>query len=230
MNAVIRQVCRNVQRWRDPQMALRWTAAGMLEAAKSFRRLEACKQLSILEAALEKHRCPKTGAPVDPMAEAAKPCNPQRRPSHFSTSGGTFPDRHLAADTSVSDVRDQKSETVPAARAVSADTEQEISIQMAGCEAAGDTEVGNACGGTAFRQRLSRPAAEEDHGRDANAPAIASGPGAAAVGMPANSRCVLGGAATSPDTTDNRHVSPAGARSVDVEIRSLGSVTLAVSG
>jgi len=38
MNAVIRQVCRNVQRWRDAKMALRWTAAGMLEAAKKLIR------------------------------------------------------------------------------------------------------------------------------------------------------------------------------------------------
>ena len=71
MNAVIRQVCRNVKRWRDAQMALRWTAAGMVEAAKGFRRLKAYKKLPILKAALEKHRDPETGAPVDPMAEAA---------------------------------------------------------------------------------------------------------------------------------------------------------------
>ena len=52
-------------------MALRWTAAGMLEAAKGFRRLKAYKQLPILKAALEKHRDPEAGAPIDPMAEAA---------------------------------------------------------------------------------------------------------------------------------------------------------------
>jgi transposase-like protein len=39
MNGTIRQVCRNVKRWRDARMALRWTGAGMLEAAKGFRRL-----------------------------------------------------------------------------------------------------------------------------------------------------------------------------------------------
>jgi len=33
-------------------MALRWTAAGMMEATKGFRRLKAHKQLSILKAAL----------------------------------------------------------------------------------------------------------------------------------------------------------------------------------
>ncbi len=52
-------------------MALRWTAAGMLEATKGFRRLKAYKQLPILKAALEKHRNPEISAQVDPMAEAA---------------------------------------------------------------------------------------------------------------------------------------------------------------
>ena len=45
MNGTIRQVCRNVKRWQDAKMALRWTAAGMLEAAKGFRRLKAYRQL-----------------------------------------------------------------------------------------------------------------------------------------------------------------------------------------
>ena len=48
----VRRVCRNVKRWRNAAMALRWTAAGMLEAAKGFRRLKAHKQLPILRAAL----------------------------------------------------------------------------------------------------------------------------------------------------------------------------------
>jgi hypothetical protein len=52
-------------------MALRWTAAGMLEAGKGFRRLKAYKQLPELKAALEKHRAPETSAPVDPLAQAA---------------------------------------------------------------------------------------------------------------------------------------------------------------
>ena len=52
MNGTIRRICRNVKRWRDANMALRWTAAGMIEAAKGFRRLKAWKQLPILKAAL----------------------------------------------------------------------------------------------------------------------------------------------------------------------------------
>jgi transposase-like protein len=35
MNAVIRQVCRNVKRWRDAKMALRWTASGYSRPPKA---------------------------------------------------------------------------------------------------------------------------------------------------------------------------------------------------
>ena len=62
--AVLRQVCRNVKRWRDARMALRWTATAMLEAEKSFRRLKAHKQLPILRprcCAISK-RCPATSS------------------------------------------------------------------------------------------------------------------------------------------------------------------------
>ena len=56
MNGTIRQVCRNVKRWQDASMALRWTSAAMLEAAKGFRRLKAYKQLPTLRAALLAHQ------------------------------------------------------------------------------------------------------------------------------------------------------------------------------
>ena len=54
--AVLRQVCRNVKRWRDVRMALRWTGTAMLEAKKTFRRLKAYKQLPVLGAALLRHQ------------------------------------------------------------------------------------------------------------------------------------------------------------------------------
>ncbi len=54
--AVLRQVCRNVKRWRDVRMALRWTGTAMLEAEKTFRRLKAYKQLPVLRAALLRHQ------------------------------------------------------------------------------------------------------------------------------------------------------------------------------
>jgi len=53
------EICRdhstNVKRWRDGQMALRWCAAGMLEAAKQFRRVNGFLHLPALRAALEAH-------------------------------------------------------------------------------------------------------------------------------------------------------------------------------
>ena len=56
MMGTVRRVCRNVKRWRDASMALRWTAAAMQEAAKGFRRLKARKQLPMLRAALAAHQ------------------------------------------------------------------------------------------------------------------------------------------------------------------------------
>ena len=55
MMGTVRRVCRNVKRWRSPAMALRWTAAAMLEAKKGFRKLKAHKQLSSLRMALKLH-------------------------------------------------------------------------------------------------------------------------------------------------------------------------------
>jgi putative transposase len=56
MMGTIRRVCRNVKRWRDASMALRWTATAMQEAAKGFRRLKARRQLPLLPAALDAYR------------------------------------------------------------------------------------------------------------------------------------------------------------------------------
>jgi hypothetical protein len=40
MISIARTTNRNVTRWRDGQMVLRWTAAGMLNAERSFRRIK----------------------------------------------------------------------------------------------------------------------------------------------------------------------------------------------
>ncbi len=62
-NAVgtVRQVSRNVKRWRNAEMALRWTAAGLMEAQKTFRRLKAYRQLPMLRSAMQ-HRMQKAQA------------------------------------------------------------------------------------------------------------------------------------------------------------------------
>jgi putative transposase len=56
MMGTVRRVCRNVKRWRDASMALRWTAAAMQEAVKGFRRLKAYRQLPMLRTALAAHQ------------------------------------------------------------------------------------------------------------------------------------------------------------------------------
>jgi transposase-like protein len=71
MMGTVRSVCRNVKRWRNAAMALRWTAAGMLEAAKGFRRLKAHKHLPVLRAALAAHQCKYVTQQVEHNADAA---------------------------------------------------------------------------------------------------------------------------------------------------------------
>src|SRR3974390_1916780 len=71
MMGTVRRVCRNVKRWQNAKMALRWTAAGMLEAVKGFRRLKAYKQLPVLRAALAAHRAKYVTQPVEDNADAA---------------------------------------------------------------------------------------------------------------------------------------------------------------
>jgi len=55
MISICRDHTRNVKRWRDGQMALRWCAAGMVQAAKQFRRVNGHLHLPALRTALERH-------------------------------------------------------------------------------------------------------------------------------------------------------------------------------
>jgi transposase-like protein len=72
MNGSIRRICRNVKRWRYAAMALRWTGAAMIEAAKGFRRLKAHKQLPSLRAALLAHQAEfAISKDLDPVSKAA---------------------------------------------------------------------------------------------------------------------------------------------------------------
>jgi putative transposase len=54
MISICRDSSRNVKRWRDGQMALRWCAAGMVEAGKQFRRVNGHLHLPALRTALER--------------------------------------------------------------------------------------------------------------------------------------------------------------------------------
>ncbi len=55
MIGICRDHSRNVKNWRDGTMALRWCAAGMLEADHQFRRVNGHLRLPQLRAALEAH-------------------------------------------------------------------------------------------------------------------------------------------------------------------------------
>jgi putative transposase len=53
MIEICREHAKNVKNWKDGQMALRWAAAGMLEAGKQFRRVNGHLHLPALRTALE---------------------------------------------------------------------------------------------------------------------------------------------------------------------------------
>lgn len=61
MISVCREHAGNVKRWRDGQMALRWCAAGMVEAGKQFRRVNGHLHLPTLRAALERETAERVG-------------------------------------------------------------------------------------------------------------------------------------------------------------------------
>jgi putative transposase len=55
MISIARTHSRNVKHWQNGQMALRWCAAGMVEAGKQFRRVNGHLHLPALRHALERH-------------------------------------------------------------------------------------------------------------------------------------------------------------------------------
>lgn len=71
MISIARTTNRNVTRWRDGQMVLRWTAAGMTNAQRSFRRVKGYKQMPQLVAALRRHAHPTTARTTETVAAAA---------------------------------------------------------------------------------------------------------------------------------------------------------------
>ena len=62
----VRRTQRNVKRWRDGDMRLRWTAAGMAEAQRGFRRVKGFRDLPKLINAIHRELNPTV-----PTEEAA---------------------------------------------------------------------------------------------------------------------------------------------------------------
>ena len=71
MISICRSHSANVKRWRDGQMALRWCAAGMVEAGKQFRRVNGHMHLRSLRDTLERVTQPVGATRHDENVEAA---------------------------------------------------------------------------------------------------------------------------------------------------------------
>ena len=77
MIGICRHASRNVKHWQSGDMCLRWTAAGMLEAERQFRKIIGYKHLAKLAVAAERdvttHRAAPTvpTTPTDPVATLA---------------------------------------------------------------------------------------------------------------------------------------------------------------
>ena len=64
MIGICREHAKNVKNWRDGQMALRWAAAGMIEAGKQFRRVNGHLHLPALRTALDQYVATHNVAPT----------------------------------------------------------------------------------------------------------------------------------------------------------------------
>ena len=59
LNGSVARYCRNVKRWGDGQMVLRWVASALSDAAVRMRKLRGCSQMRTLLKALD-DRCSDT--------------------------------------------------------------------------------------------------------------------------------------------------------------------------
>ena len=66
----VRRTSRNVKRWQSGEMCLRWTAAGMLEAERQFRRVIGYRDLAKLCIAIEREATTNTVTPTAISADA----------------------------------------------------------------------------------------------------------------------------------------------------------------
>ena len=70
MIEIVRRTQHNVKRWSSGEMALRWTAAGMLEAERQFRKIIGYRDLATLVVAIEREHAPHH--PLDPDHTATR--------------------------------------------------------------------------------------------------------------------------------------------------------------
>lgn len=63
MISCVRRTTRNVKHWQSGEMALRWTAAGLLEAKAQAQRIQGCTELARLTQAVERYVNPPAAKP-----------------------------------------------------------------------------------------------------------------------------------------------------------------------
>ena len=68
MIETVRRTSRNVKRWKNGDMCLRWTAAGMLEAEQQFRKIIGYTDLAKLAVAVERDVAARRAADTPPTS------------------------------------------------------------------------------------------------------------------------------------------------------------------
>ena len=74
MIEIVRRTQRNVKRWREGDVRKRWTAAGMLEAERQFRRIVGYRDLATLVIAIERHTFLAVNDPI--ASQPVDECHP----------------------------------------------------------------------------------------------------------------------------------------------------------
>ena len=88
----VRRTSRNVKHWSSGEMRLRWTAAGMLEAERQFRKIIGYSELAKLAVAIERELTAETSPRHQPRGERYRPHRltiTPGPPSRSSTTDGT---------------------------------------------------------------------------------------------------------------------------------------------
>jgi hypothetical protein len=96
MISTVRLVSSGVKRWRDPAMVRRWVGTGMIEAQRSFRRIEGCKDMGHLvdavHAEVARRLAEEEGGVVTPPSTIRLPpeqlWDHHRNPTGLGTSSG----------------------------------------------------------------------------------------------------------------------------------------------
>ena len=73
MIETVRRTSRNVKRWKNGDMCLRWTAAGMLEAEQQFRKIIGFNDLAKLAIAVEHDVAAKRATALTSLSVNASP-------------------------------------------------------------------------------------------------------------------------------------------------------------